>query len=75
MTADEARGSELLTTQETADMLGIAQKTLYAWRKRGDIKPIPGNHAKAKEPRYYRRRDVEKILREGRRSLQELRAS
>ncbi|HET8906915.1 MAG TPA: helix-turn-helix domain-containing protein, partial [Ktedonobacterales bacterium] len=75
MRSDKTRGSELLTTREAAELLGITEKTLYAWRKRGDIKPIPGNRAKIKEPRYYRRRDIELILSMGRRSMQQLRAS
>ena len=66
MTNDEARGSDLLTTQEVAKVLGIAEKTIYAWRKQGIIEPIPGNPAKKKQPRYYRRKDVEWILHGGR---------
>ena len=62
MRSDPTRGSELLTTQEAADMLGIVQKTLYAWRNLGYIKPIEGNPVKRKQPRYYRRRDIERLI-------------
>lgn len=62
MNSDEARGSELLTTQEAADMLGVNRKTLWVWRKLGEIKPIPGNPVKQRQPQYYRRRDVEKLI-------------
>ena len=75
MGATEARGSELLTTQEAAAMLGIARKTLYEWRKMGAISPIAGNPIKQKQPRYYRRRDVERLIQQRLSAMQQLRAS
>jgi len=75
MRSDPSRGSELLTTREAADMLGITEKTLYAWRKVGDISPISGNPVKRKQPRYYRRKDIERLIQQRLSAMQQLRAS
>jgi predicted site-specific integrase-resolvase len=57
---------ELLTMEQTAKMLGIVRSTLYEWMAAGDIVPVPGNPLKKKQRRYFRREDIEKLLREGR---------
>lgn len=74
MSNDEVRGGELLTTQEAVDLLGITRKTLYVWRQLGEIKPVPGNPAKLRQPRYYRRRDLERLI-QRRMSMQQRKAS
>ena len=60
---------ELLTVKQTTDMLGIVRTTLYEWIAAGDIAPVPGNPLKQKQRRYFRKSDVERLLREGRPSL------
>ena len=69
MTTDDKAGDEqLLTTQETAKMLGISEKTLYAWRKEGRITPAPSDTpAKRRQPRYYRLSDVRRLIEDGQR--------
>lgn len=57
---------DLLTVKQTAEMLGIVRTTLYEWMAAGDIVPVPGNPLKKKQRRYFRREDVEKLMREGR---------
>lgn len=67
-TDDKAGDEQLLTTKETAQMLGISEKTLYAWRKEGRIKPAPSETpAKRRQPRYYRLSDVRRLIEEGQR--------
>ena len=67
MTTDDKAGDEqLLTTQETAKMLGITEKTLYMWRKQGRIAYVPSDTpAKRKQPRFYRLSDVRRLIEEG----------
>ena len=67
MTTDEKAGDDkLLTTGEAARMLGITEKTLYMWRKKGRISYVPSDTpAKQKEPRYYRLSDVRRLIEEG----------
>lgn len=62
---------ELLTVKQTTDMLGIVRTTLYEWIAAGDIAPVPGNPLKQKQRRYFRKSDVERLLREGRPSLRQ----
>lgn len=61
---------ELLTVKQTTDMLGIVRTTLYEWIAAGDIAPVAKkNPLKQRERRYFRKSDVERLLREGRPSL------
>ena len=62
-------GDEVLTTQEVIEMLGITRKHLYTLIHEGSIAPLPGNPLKRKQPRnHFLRADVERLLREGRKS-------
>ncbi len=58
--------NDMLTVKQTTELLGIVRSTLYDWIAAGDIAPVPGNPAKMKQTRYFRREDVERIMREGR---------
>lgn len=59
---------DLLTTEQTCKLLGITRPTLYAMRREGLIAPVPGNPVlKIQKRNYYRREDVERLKREGRR--------
>ena len=52
--------TELLSAQETCQLLGISQATLYAYVSRGLLESRPGVDHRS---RAYPRRDVEKLLR------------
>ena len=54
--------SDLVTVEEARAMLDVARATIYRMIARGELRPIPGNPAKIKQPRYFHRRDVERIL-------------
>lgn len=58
--------TNVMTTKQVTEMLGIVRSTLYEWIAAGDIAPLPGNPAKRKQPLSFRREDVERIMREGR---------
>lgn len=63
-----ATGDEdLLTTQETLALLGVSRTTLYAIIREGILKPVEPRTVTKRTPRnLYRRADVERLLREGR---------
>jgi predicted DNA-binding transcriptional regulator AlpA len=67
---DEPRGKQegdVLTTQETIKLLGVSRPTLYRMMDEGVLTPLPGNPTLLVQKRlYFRREDVERVLREGR---------
>lgn len=63
----EEQEGELLTTEQTCELLGITRPTLYAMRREGLIAPIPGNPVlKIQKRNYYRREDVMRLKQQGR---------
>lgn len=59
---------QMLTTAETLALLRVSKPTLYRMMDEGVIAPIPDdNPLRLHRPRlYFRRTDVERVIREGR---------
>jgi predicted DNA-binding transcriptional regulator AlpA len=67
MTTQEG-DDDLLTTREVIALLHVSRPTLYRMMDEGAIAPVPYNTALKRPLRhYFRRADVERLLREGRR--------
>lgn len=59
--------SDVVTSAEAVKLLQVSHSTLAAMIKRGDLKPLPSSPALIRPKRhYFRRSDIERILREGR---------
>ncbi len=63
----DTKGGDVLSTAETCRLLGCSRPTLYKMMSEGRIAPVPGNPVLMIQKRnYFRRADVERIVREGR---------
>ena len=67
MQANQGDDDEM-TTQQVMDELGVSCATLYNWARSGKLVPLPLPAYLDKAPRRYRREDVMRLKREGRRS-------
>ena len=66
----ERSESELVTLEEARAILGVGRTTLYRIMAEGSLRPIPGNPNKLRQQRYLKRRDLERLIREGRKPMQ-----
>ncbi len=65
---DDAKGDDVLTTREALDLLHISRTSLYRLLAEGSLAPVPSSPALLRPKRLlFRRADVERVLREGRR--------
>ncbi len=55
-----------MTTQQVMDELGVSRATLYKWSKSGKLVPIPLPAYLERAPRMYRKAEVMRLKREGR---------
>lgn len=55
--------NELVTLAEARRMLGYSRTSMYRLFDRGDLEPIRINPVKQKQPLYFRRRDIERLIR------------
>jgi len=62
--------SEVVTLEEARSILGVGRTTLYRIIAEGSLRPIPGNPNKLCQPRFFMRRDLERLAREGRKPMQ-----
>lgn len=65
--------SELVTLEEARAILGVGRTTLYRIIAEGSLRPIPGNPMKRSQQRFFLRREIERLIREGRRPKQQQR--
>lgn len=63
----DQEGDQVLTTAETLALLQVSKPTLYRMMDEGVLAPLPSNPILMRPKRLlFRRADVERILREGR---------
>jgi len=62
--------SELVTLKEACAILGVSRMTLYRIMGEGSVRSVPGNPNKLRQQRFFMRRELERLVREGRKPMQ-----
>lgn len=55
--------NELVTFAKAREMLGYSRTSMYRLFGKGELEPIRINPVKEKQPLYFRRRDIERLIR------------